>query len=855
MSFRFTLAMARRESRSTRRRLVLYIGAITIGVAALVAITAFRASVISTVNEQSRELLAADLRLSSRWEFPPVVEGVIDSLIAEGADISEVTTFSSMVLAKRSGITRLFQVRSISGDYPYYGEIETQPADIWYTFRDARQALVDPAVLIQLDVTVGDTIAVGETSFVIAGAVTSVPGTISLRAAIGPRVYIPAQYVEETGLLRFGSVAWRLKYFKLSDPDDADPFVEARDSLLRANHVRHSTVSGRAEYVTENLDRLAGFLALVGLVALLLGGVGVASGVHVFVSEKLDTAAVLRCLGARQRQVFGIYLLQAALMGLVGAGLGVGLGVAVQALLPAVVRDFLPLDVAFQLEPVAIFAGLGIGLGVAVLFALLPLLRIKDVAPLRALRRDFEKARRRRDPWRIATWGALITGLLALTIWQAPDIGVGLGFAAAIAVTMAALGLTAIVLMRVTRRFFPRRARYATRQGVANLFRPHNQTVAVTLAIGFGVFLIATLYVVERNLLDQLVIDMRPDRPNMLMFDIQLDQEPGVLAILEGQGAPVLERTPIVPARLIRLGDRSVEEVLADTVGPRIPRWTLSREYRHTYRDSLVGSERIIAGDWFSTDDGVGTVEDGREGRVARISIEESIAEDLKVSIGDRITWDIQGVPLETEITSVRRVDWARFETNFFAVFEPGALEDAPQSLVVLTHVADPTRRAEIQRDLVLAYPNVAAIDVTVILDAIDSVLSKVTLAINFMALFSIAGGVVILIGTIATSRFQRMRESVLLKTLGARSRTIRRILATEYFALGTFAGLTGVILAAIAGWALTRFFFELSFQLPGAQLLAFWVGTAALTTAIGLANTRDVVKRTPLAGMRELGE
>jgi putative ABC transport system permease protein len=255
----------------------------------------------------------------------------------------------------------------------------------------------------------------------------------------------------------------------------------------------------------------------------------------------------------------------------------------------------------------------------------------------------------------------------------------------------------------------------------------------------------------------------------------------------------------------------------------------------------------LIDGEWFSDEDTAAAV--------ARISFEESIAEELRVGVGDRITWDVQGVPLETEITSVRRVDWARFEPNFFAVFEPGVLDEAPQSLLMLTRVDDPVTRAEIQRDLVVDHPNVAAIDITVIIEAIDSILSKVALAIRFMALFSIACGLVILIGAIATSRYQRARESILLKTLGARSRVIGRILATEYFALGSFAGLAGVTLAAIAAWIAVTFLFEMSFSLPALPLLAFWIGTALLTTAIGLANSRDVVRRTPLAGMRDFAE
>jgi putative ABC transport system permease protein len=841
--------MAKRESRSTRRRLVLYIIAITLGVAALVAINSFRANVTSAVSSQARALLGADLVMGSRWTFPDDILALIDSLETEGAETSWVTSFSSMALATRSGLTRLVEIQAPSGGYPFYGELTTDPPGIWESFRDSRQALVDPAVLVQLDTELGDTLAIGEARFVIAGTVTSVPGDIGLRSVFGARVYIPEPFVEETGLLRFGSVSFTQAFLRIDDtPENIDAFVEAEDSLFEANRVWNTTVIEYEEDLTEGLEDMSSFLALIGLVALLLGGVGVASGVHVFVSEKLDTAAVLRCLGARQRQTFAIYLLQAGAMGAIGAIVGVALGLGVQALVPSVLRDFLPLDVPFTLVWPAIAAGFGIGLWISLLFAVLPLLRIKDVAPLRALRRDYERSKGRRDPWRIATYCTFLLTLLVLTVWQAPEPAVGIAFAIAAVVTAFALGLTAWGLMKVTRRFFPRRARFAVRQGMSNLFRPHNQTVAVTLAIGSGVFLIALVYVVQRNLLDQVTLQTRPDRPNIVLFDIQPDQEDGVVNILNGRDAPVLERAPIVPARLVHLGDRTVEEVLADTVGPRVPRWALLREYRHTYRDSLVGSEVSVEGAWPPP-------ESGTEDAIARVSIEADIAEELNVEIGDRISWDIQGVPVETEIVNIRRVDWVRFEPNFFFVFESGVLDDAPQSLLMLSRIDDPIARAELQRDIVKDHPNVATIDITVIINAIDAILSKVALAIRFMALFSIGAGIVILIGAIATSRYQRARESVLLKTLGARSRIIARILATEYFALGSFAGLAGVALAAIGGWAAIVFLFKMSFHLPALPLIGIWIATAALTTAIGMANSRDVMRRTPLAGMRDFAE
>ncbi|MGH7699028.1 MAG: ABC transporter permease, partial [Gemmatimonadales bacterium] len=413
--------------------------------------------------------------------------------------------------------------------------------------------------------------------------------------------------------------------------------------------------------------------------------------------------------------------------------------------------------------------------------------------------------------------------------------------------TTAALWLTARALMWTTRRHFPRRARYVIRQGIANLFRPHNQTVAVVLAIGFGVFLVATLYVVQKNLVEQLAFDARPDRPNLVVFDIQVDQREGVERMLSERGLAFLEATPIVPARISAINGRTPEALAADSRG-RVPgRWALRREYRNTYRDTVVESERLIAGDWWAGP--------RRPGEPARISVEEDLAAELAVGVGDRITRNVQGVPVETHVASLRAVTWARFEPNFFVVFEPGVLERAPQTFVILARAADARRRAEVQRDLVLAYPNVAALDLTLIQRALDGVLTRVSLAIRFMALFSIAAGLVILIGALAASRFQRIREAVLLKTLGASARQIREIFLTEYVAWGSLAALTGVLLAGAAGWALITRFFGLAFRLPAVELGAVWVVVCGLVAAVGFANSAGVLRGTPLGVLRELSE
>jgi putative ABC transport system permease protein len=849
MTLPFPLRMAWRESRGSRRRLALYLGSVSLGVAALVAINSFSANVTASIHAQARTLLGADLELRSRAPFAPAVDSLLDSLQRSGSPVARVTTFASMVLAPRTGQTRLFDVRAVDPGFPFYGAITTDPPGRWSSFQSGRDVVVDPAVLIHLGAHVGDTLFIGDARFAIAGVVTSAPGEIGLRTALGPRVFLPARFLDETNLLQFGSRASYRALVRQPDESAVQRFLNRHNALFDRDDIRSETVSTQAEDFTRALSRLARYLGLVGLVALLLGGLGVASAVRVFVRDKLDDAAVLRCLGAGRWTVLGIYLFQATALGFVGAAAGVVLGFAVQAALPGIVRDFLPLAVHVTPHWSTILTGLGIGVGTAVAFALLPLLGLQAVTPLRALRHDVDPGvlPRAGRVGRLMVFAALLGGLLLLSLWQAPRRSTGLGFAGGILVATGALWLTARFLMWATRRFFPQRAGYVVRQGIANLFRPNNQTSAVIIAIGFGVFLIATLYVVQRNLLDQFALDTNPDRPNLVFFDVQVDQRAGLARLLADRGLVPLETAPIVPARIARVNGRPVDSLPTGEHGRRRGRWALQREYRNTYRDTLVNSEQLVAGTWWSGPRPPGTL--------PRISVEADLAAEAGLALGDTVIWNVQGVEIATRVANLRQVHWARFEPNFFVVFEPGVLERAPQTFVLLVRATDPTVRAELQRDVVLAYPNVSALDLAVVQQTLDGVLSKVTLAIRFMALFSIASGFVILIGALTASRLQRLREVVLLKTLGATGQQVRRIMLTEYLAWGSLAALTGVALAGLAGWALVTRFFEVGFHLPAVPLAGIWIAVCLVTVVVGFANSRALLRGTPLAAWRSLSE
>ena len=846
MNARFVFRHALRESRASWKRLGLYMSSITLGVAALVAINSFRTNAKESVKSESRALLGADLRVWSNRPFPQPMESVLDSATSK-YKVARVTQLVSMGVNAYTGAARIVQLRAIEAGYPFYGSIETLPANQWSTIQQRGRAVVDEAVLTDLGMSVGDSLLLGNASFVIAATFKKPPTDFSFRNIIGPRVYIAAADLPKTGLMRFGSLAQHQAYLRIDNTKELNRYVDQHRVFFRRNMIGFDTAEGQSKRVASALEALSRFLGLVGLAALLLGGIGVATAVHVFVKSKRPVIAVLRCLGATQRAVFTAYLLQAAALSMIGAVAGVLLGFAVQALLPRVMSAVVPFDVAFSIDWVSVGAGLLVGLLTAILFAFIPLLSIRGVSPLQALRIEFESAERRIDPFRILAAVALIVGLTSLSIWQANAFEPGMGFAAGLGFTLLVLALVAWLLTRVTRRLVPRRASFPVRQGVANLYRPHNQTVSVTLSLGFGVFVIATMVSVQNNLLGWLNVEKSKEAPNVLAFDIQADQLANVQAVFQRHHSSSTTFTPIVPARISAMNGKTADYIMSHSNASKVEPWALRREYRNTYRDTTVATETVVQGKWFD--------KKRVPGQPVPISMEEGLAEDLNLKLGDRVTWDFQGVPVETQITSLRKVDWAEFNTNFFVVFPTGVLENAPHTYVGLGRVAGPQARAALQKELVAGNSNVSIIDLATVREALESMISKVTLAIRFMALFSIVAGIIVLIGAVATSRFQRLRESALLKTIGASRKQITQVLVTEYAALGLLAGATGVTLAAGASWLLMTKFFKMAYHTPVLALFGVWVGVTVLAIVIGLANSRDVFRRAPLAVLREISE
>ncbi|HJR64640.1 MAG TPA: FtsX-like permease family protein [Gemmatimonadaceae bacterium] len=837
------ISLAWRESRNARRRLLLFMSSISIGVAALVAIDSYSGNVTRSIAEQSKALLGADLVLRSRAELTDTIEALIDSLDRSGAEVGRMTSFASMARVARTEGTRLVQVRAVTPDIPFYGRIETAPAGRWDALQAGQNALVDEALLTALDAQVGDSLVLGYASFRIIGTLVNVPGDVGIAAAFGPRVYIPHHQVAATRLLTFGARAEYEAMLRLPSSVDAEQLSTRMRPVLEAQRTRARTVEDTEEDLTEGVAQLNRFLGVVGLVSLLLGGIGVASAIHAYIAEKIDTVAVLRCLGGTGGQVLAIYVLEAAALGLLGAVAGVALGLGVQFALPRVIGDFVPVDVDLRLEPSALWVGLAVGVWVAAIFAILPLLAVRRISPLQALRRQTDAPRRRRlwhDVPRLVAVLALVASVVIIAVLRTGDALEGLGMSAAIAAAIGVLSLSAGGLSWLARRLLREQWPFVVRQGIASLYRPANQTRPVVLALGFGAFLISTLYLAQANLLNHLTLSAEASRANLAFFDIQADQAAPLDSLLRRDGLPILQRVPIVPMRIASINGRSVAELSRQR-----PSWALRREYRSSYRDTLVKSERLIAGRWFPE-------RPGAAGPPYDASFEREIATELELSLGDTVVWDVQGLRIPTRVSSLREVDWARFEPNFFVIFEPRALAGAPESFVVLTQSPDARLRASLQREVVDRFPNVSSIDLSLIQQAVGRILDKVSVAIRFMALFSVTIGALVLVSAVAASRRQRLREGVLLKTLGATRGQIGRIMLAEYAILGLLGSLTGMVLSLGGAWALLRFVFELPFTPVVMPLLVIAGAMMLLTVLIGLLSGRDVFAETPMAALRE---
>ena len=838
----FILRMAWRDSRASRRRLLLFSLSIVLGIAALVAIGSFNANLRRAIDGQARTLLGADLEVTSRAALSDEAETFLASL--GGGQAREQSMAAMVVFPSRENATRLITLRAMDGAYPFYGDFVTAPADAPARLAAGEAvAVLEETLMAQFGIAAGDEIKLGEQTFIVAGSLLKIPGDNAAVAMLSPRVIIAESQLPATGLVGPQSLVRYKRFFKFDEGREVEAMVEELSGRFRELRLSFDTVEERKEELGQVLENVYSFLGLVGFIALFLGAIGVASAIHVYVRQKLGTVAVLRCLGASAGQAFAVYMVQGVALGIFGAGLGAALGVAVQLSLSSMVGGLLPFEVEFFVSGSAVARGVAAGLVICILFTLLPLLAVRRVTPLAAIRAVSAARESGGDPWRWAVYGAIVVAVTGFAVTQSPRWEVGVGFVGALAVGFAVLAGLAKGIAWAARRVVPAGAPYVVRQGVANLHRPNNRTVLLLLALGLGTFLIVTLTLTRATLLAQIAGSGGEGRPNLLFFDIQDDQIAELEVILAREQVRLEASAPIVTMRVAGLKGRSVADVLRDPDNA-VPGWTLRREYRSTFRGELGASEKLLEGEF--------TGEVAADVDVVPISLERDLAKDMGLVLGDEIAWDVQGLPLRTRVTSLREVEWRRMEPNFFVVFPRGVLEAAPKFYVAATKVGSPGDSARVQQVVVGALSNVSAIDLQLIIETLDSVFSRVQFVIQFMAGFTVITGIVVLAGAILSGRFQRLREAVLLRTLGATARQLWQIQFVEYAILGVLAAVVGCGLAVGANLALAYFVFDTVGVWAVGTLAWAVLAVTAVTVVTGLLASRGVANHPPLEVLRQ---
>jgi putative ABC transport system permease protein len=837
----FPLRMAWRQARGAWRHFLAFFTCVALGVGALVSVGTFAANVERALGREAKSLLGGDVELRAARPLPPEAEVPLARLRQAGSTVTSIRELVGMARDPARGESLLVELKVVDAAYPLYGELRTAPAGARAALAGGGAALVQRELLDRLGVRVGGRIVVGDAVLTIAGVVEREPDRSASLIALGPRVMIGAEALQATGLVRFGS---RVRYRTLVRLPETLAPKAAREELARAladPGVRVSSFDEAQPGLRRFFSELTTYLGLVGLASLLVGGIGVASSVSTFLRRQLSTIAILKALGAGSRTLVATYTVQTLALGLAGSVVGAALGVLMQPILIGFLSGMVPFALDAGPEPRTVACGVLMGVLVSLLCALWPLLQIRTVRPSLLLRRDVDAGPPPRRPWLAAIPIAL--GLVALCVWQAGSLKVGAIFLGASVAAIGVLGLLSWVLVIAARRV-PRLPWPAWRQGVSSLRRPGGQPARVIVALGAGVMLLVAVALLERNIGHQIDHEQRKEAPSFFFVDVQADQREAFTRTVLGAGASPPALVPIVRSRLAAIDGLPVTREMVDgdrDAAGQERAFYFTREYVLTYAAEPPPGNSITRGRWWT-----------REEAAARalISVEDMAAKRLGVGVGSRLTFDVQGVPIEAEITSLRKVDWQSMTMNFFVIFSPGALAGAPATYVATARVPAAVE-ANLQNAVVAAFPNVTAVPVRDILERVSAVLGEIALAVRLIAVFTVATGVVVMAGALAATRYQRLYESVVLRTLGATRGAVARAFAVEYACLGVTAGVGGTLLAVALAWVVVHFLLDAPWTFEPAAMMAGVVLTVVMAIAIGFLATFRLLGQKPLPVLR----
>lgn len=861
----FVLRMAGRELRASWRRLAFFFICVAVGVAAIVALRSLIQSLRTGLVREARSTIAADVMIQANRPWTPDVTADLDARIARAPVIArgEAIETATMARAERGeAVARLVELRGVDRTFPFYGSL-TLRGGVPYSHDLIANggALVRPELLTQLGAAVGDRILMGTRAFTIRGVIDQEPGRRVGGFSVGSRVVVDIADLRAAGLLTFGSRASYQILLEVRD-DGVEPLTRDIRRAFRDRFVTARSYKSTEDQIGENLQRAENFLSLVGFVIVVLGGIGVWSVTRVFVRQKMRSVAILKCVGATTRQVLATYVLQVALLAAAGSVLGVGIAaLGIRAIPASLAESFGGLTYGLTMSAVA--QGLTVGLLVSLLFALVPLLEMRRIKPLMLIR-GVEMARgmprdapvrstRRRIAARLAgvdwmqfgTAAAVAGALVAVASWQAGSWQAGAAVSAGFALVSGVLYAAALAVVRLVA---PLAAApwFPLRHAVISLRRPGNQTRVILLAVGLGSFFVLGVRALQDNLISEVSIGTERGGADMFLIDVQRDQvQPlrGLVLDRLGAGTDPVRLVPVLRARVTSVQGRALR--LANP-GEVRGQGSLAREYTITYRDHLEANEEVTAGAFWGSGEPA-------PGGPPEVSIEQSIHDRFRIDIGDEMRFEVLGRTIAARVTSVRRVEWAQSRAGgFMFVFRPDVLAGAPHTFVgFLKGPADETARARLQFDIVSRFPNVTTIDGREILARIQRVLDNAVLGISIVGGVALLSGVLILIGAVAMTKFQRVYEAAILRTLGAGTRLLATTLALEYAALGLLAGTIGALGAVGLSWGVARYVLDITWR-PAPGTLAAGAGlTMLLVTVVGVGASAGVLRKKPLATLR----
>ena len=803
--------------------------ALALALAAVSAVGFFTARVQTAVTEQAGESLAADILLQSGEPLPPELAR---TAAAAGATTARVMDFPTVLLA--GDATQLVDVHAVTAGYPLRGRVQLSavpfgPAHYAAGIPAPGTAWVDPRALGTLKLKVGDTVSLGTLRLHIAAALVYLPDGGFGFSALAPKVVLNAADVPASGLVNVNS---RVDYKLLvAGPPDVVAGLEAHWRAGLPTGVRMEDArDGRPELVNA-IDRSQRFLALAALVGVLVSAVAVVLSARRYAARYTDAAAVLKCLGLTRRRVQTMLLLELFWLGLTAGAVGVIAGYGAQFGLVAVLKDLLP--AALPAPPLApAFSALGIGLVLLLGFALPPLMRLGDTPPARVLRRDLAP-----PPTRgFVIYGAALAACFGLTLWQVHSLTLSLYVLGGLALTVLILGIGGLAMLALLKRL-RRRAGAGWRYGLANLNRHKRDTVIQMVAFGIGLMVLLLLALVRGDLLEGWRTSLPADAPNQFIINIQPDERATVTQFFTSRGMAAPRLYPIVRARLKAIDGKSVTGM--HFKGPDARRMA-DREQNLSWSADLPAGNSVSTGEWWS----------GAETQEPLASLEDGFAANLGAKPGDTLSFDVAGEPLTVTVSSIRKVRWDSFQPNFFIELSPGALERFPASWI--TSVYLPPEKASMLADLIRELPGLTLFDVDSLLRQVRNLMDEVTLAMEYVFLFTLGAGVMVLLAAVQATRDERRFEAAVLRALGASRARVRSAAAAEYATLGLAAGLLGALAATLVAWVLAVRVFTLPYH-PDWRVWALGIvaGTAIVSFS-GLMATRTVLKAPPVETLRE---